>query len=137
MKKDKSMFFRILKFGIVGTSGVFVNQGIFILCTRQFNIDYRISSLIAIQTAITSNFLLNYFWTWNDRRLKRNSNVFSAFLKFNASSFITAFVFNWITLVFLTEILHIQDWISNLAGISVAAAVNFCVSNFWVFKTKI
>ena len=134
--KKNSLINRLLKFGAVGASGVVVNQGVFILCTRHYNIDYRISSLIAIQTAITSNFLLNYFWTWSDRKRKKTKDKFSAFIKFNLTSFITAFLFNWITLIFLTEILHIQDWISNLAGISVAAAVNFCVSNFWIFRNK-
>jgi len=132
MKEEKSFLIRLIKFGIVGTSGIFINQGILILCVKYFNIDYRIGSLIAIETAIISNFLLNYHWTWNDRKSKK----FVAFIKFNISSFITAFFLNWITLVFLTEVMNIQYWISNLAGIAVAAAVNFLISNFLIFKVK-
>jgi dolichol-phosphate mannosyltransferase len=135
MTNEKIAFFlRMIKFGIVGTSGIFVNQCVLVLCVKIFNIDYKIGSLMAIETAIITNFLLNYNLTFGDRKRKDVKSKAAAFLKFNATSFATAFLLNWGTLVFLTEVAHIKYWISNLAGIFVAAAVNFCVSNFWVFK---
>jgi len=124
----------MVKFGVVGTSGVFVNQGVLVLCVEILNVDYKIGSLMAIETAIITNFLLNYNWTFGDRKNKDAKSKSITFLKFNITSFTIAFLLNWGTLVFLTEVAHIEYWISNLAGILVAAAVNFCVSNFWVFK---
>ena len=121
---------RLVKFGIVGSSGVVVNQSVLILLAQY--IDYRIASLIAIETAIISNFIFNYNWTWKDRE----TDKFNAFLKFNMTSFISAFLLNWMILVFLTEVVGIKYYWSNLAGILVAAGFNFLVSNFWVFKQK-
>jgi dolichol-phosphate mannosyltransferase len=137
MENDKkNLLFRLIKFGIVGTSGIFVNQGILLLCVEKFDIDYRIASLMAIETAIVSNFILNYHWTWKDRKAKKIKEKATAFLKFNTTSFVTAFLLNWITLVFLTEFVGLQYKISNLVGIFFAAGVNFFVSNFWVFRKK-
>jgi dolichol-phosphate mannosyltransferase len=131
-KSNETLFFRLVKFGIVGTSGVIVNQCVLVLATKY--IDYRIGSLIAIETAIVSNFLLNYHWTWNDRKLEAIKDKTTAFIKFNLTSFTTAFLVNWTILVYLTEIVHVKYWTANLAGILVAAAINFCIGNFWVFK---
>ncbi|MDR0303300.1 MAG: GtrA family protein [Chitinispirillales bacterium] len=127
---------RFLKFAVVGSSGVVVNQTFLILAVKYLKIDYKIASLMAIETAIITNFILNYNWTWKDRKGKKVTDKLNAFVKFNISSFISAFFLNWITLIFLTEIIQIKFYISNLIGISVAACFNFLMSNFWAFKKK-
>ena len=96
--------------------------------------DYKIASLIAIETAIITNFILNSNWTFIDRKKETIKDNFNAFLKYKTSSFISAFFFNWITLIVLTEVFGVKFYISNLVGIAVAAIFNFLISNFLIFK---
>jgi dolichol-phosphate mannosyltransferase len=124
---------KLLKFGTVGGSGVIVNSGILYALTELLSIDYRISSLVAIEFAIINNFLWNYHWTFSERKAARKRGFFSMMLKFNISSGFTAFVINWGTLFLLTEHVHIYYQISNLIGIGLGTVVNFCLSHFWAF----
>ena len=48
-----------VKYCIVGFSGLFVNLGLYICLTRLFTIDMTVSSPIAIELSIISNFILN------------------------------------------------------------------------------
>ena len=134
MKISGADIARLVKFGIVGASGVIVNQTVLVFATKYLNIDYKISSLAAIETAVISNFLLNYNWTWKDRKKETAKDAAVALLKFNATSFFTAFCLNWTILVFLTEVAGVKYYWSNLAGIFAAAGFNFLASNFWVFR---
>jgi dolichol-phosphate mannosyltransferase len=130
---NKLPIVRLLKFGTVGGSGVIVNSGILYLLTEFLSIDYRISSLAAIECAIINNFLWNYYWTFSERKSARKRGFFSMMLKFNLSSGFTAFVVNWGILFILTEHFHIYYQISNLIGIGLGTIVNFCFSHFWAF----
>ena len=58
---------RFSRFFAVGASGVAVNMGFLILMTEGLGTPYAISSLVAIEFSILSNFTLNNAWTWSDR----------------------------------------------------------------------
>jgi dolichol-phosphate mannosyltransferase len=127
---------KFLKFCIVGGTGVIVNAGMLWLVTEVTGLDYRISSFAAIETAIISNFFLNYFWTFRERRTNQPHETFRTFLKFNFSSGLTAITINWGLLVLLTEVFGLYYQWSNLIGIIVGTLSNFLFSHFWTFKTK-
>jgi dolichol-phosphate mannosyltransferase len=57
----------MLKFGIVGASGVIVNNGVLLLLVS-LGMDDLAASIIATETAIITNFLGNSFWTWGDQK---------------------------------------------------------------------
>lgn len=131
----KSKILRVLKFGIVGASGVVVNQGMLMLL-RLTPLELEVRSPIAIEVAIISNFLLNYHWTWKDRKVNNKRGVFSRFLMFNASSGGTAFLFNYLPLLFMVNSLHWHEDLSNIIGIILASGFNFLFSHFVTFKHK-
>ena len=54
----------MLRFGVVGLSGVIVNQGLLMLLHGTIGAPLLLSSLIAIEVSILTNFLLNHTWTW-------------------------------------------------------------------------
>ena len=129
-----SKWLRIGRFGIVGVSGVVVNEGVLALLCFLFNKEhYQLWSIAAIELAILSNFILNSSWTWSDRPAASRKGRISRLLKFNAASGLVALV-NWGTMVLLTKTLGIDPLISNLVGIAFASGVNFIVSHFWTFK---
>ncbi len=59
---------RFVLFGAVGASGVAVNVGLLTMGT-QLGLPYWGAALLAVMTAMTSNFLLNNLLTFRDRRL--------------------------------------------------------------------
>lgn len=126
---------RIIKFGIIGSSGIIVNQSILYLFVEYVKLDYRISSIIAIECSIISNFFFNSIWTWGDRRVTRFKEHFIRLIKFNLSTGFTSFAFNWTILVLLTELLQMNYLFSNLIGIAIAAGINFFISHFWTFSS--
>jgi dolichol-phosphate mannosyltransferase len=127
---------RAFKFGSVGVSGVIVNTSILYVFTEQFGLDYRISSLIAIELSIINNFIWNSLWTWSDKKATSNRNLSKRFVKFHLSSALTAFVINYGLLIILTELFHIPYQLSNLVGIAFGSLLNFFFSHFWVFRHK-
>ncbi len=133
---NKNIMSKIIKFGLVGISGVGVNQGILWLLVEQVSLDYKIASIIAIECAIISNFMLNNLWTWQEIRCKSWGQYGTRLLKFNLSSGITALLFNWLTLILLTEYVGIHYLIANIMGIVCAAFFNFIISHYWTFQPK-
>lgn len=125
---------RVIKFGVVGGSGVIVNAGIFYALTKSSTIDYRLLSPIAIECAIINNFLWNHLWTWADKKTVRKRHVFQRLLKFNLSSGLTALVVNWGILILCYEVFGMNKYLSNLIGIALGTGLNFLVSHFWTFK---
>jgi len=124
---------RILKFGLVGITGVGVNMGMLYILTEYLQIIYIISSLIAIEISILSNFFLNDLWTWGDRAKK---SFWERFIQYHISVGLTAIMANWLILLILTELFGIYYLISNLIGIAVGTLSNYILNDLWTFKQK-
>jgi dolichol-phosphate mannosyltransferase len=127
---------QFIQFICVGGSGVIVNTGLLHVLTVAGKLDYRLSSLFAIECAIINNFFWNYRWTFSERKPDSRRRIPKIFLKFNVSSGLVAFVANWGMLVLLTEFLHMHYLMSNLIGIGFGTGANFLISHFWTFKPK-
>ncbi len=128
---------RFLKFSIVGGSGVAVNMGLLYLLTEVVGLYYIISSLVAIETSVITNFILNDFWTWRDKRGLTGSVFFIRLLKYNTSASLAAFIGNFVTLTALTEIFGFYYLIANLIGIGVGVMINFFLNDRWTYKVKV
>ena len=59
---------RFLKFCIVGTSGVLVNLAILALLADMLRLQTNLAAAIAIEISINTNFIINEYWTFHDRR---------------------------------------------------------------------
>ena len=83
---------RIFKFAFVGGIGTLVqlvSLGVFRFLLPSFKVlfvsDFLVATLLSIEAAIISNFILNNTWTFADRKLKA-SQIPSKFVAFNAAS---------------------------------------------------
>ncbi|MGQ9781537.1 MAG: glycosyltransferase [Nitrososphaeria archaeon] len=63
--------YRTFKFLAVGISGVFVNLGLLFLLVTYAHVSEFLAAIFSIEASIVSNFLLNDFWTFRDRRSGR------------------------------------------------------------------
>jgi dolichol-phosphate mannosyltransferase len=122
---------QLLKFGLVGCSGIFVNMFFLWFFTERIHFHYMISSPIAVELSIVWNFLLNNAWTFRDST--NPATFLTKMLKFHLTAF-GGFAINYIVLVGLTELVGLYYLLSNLAGIAVAFAWNYAVNVSWTWR---
>lgn len=63
---NKAFFFKFLKFGIVGFSGLIVDFGVTYLFKEKLKIHKYISSSLGFIVATATNYTLNRLWTFNN-----------------------------------------------------------------------
>ena len=125
---------RLIKFGIVGASGVVVNVGCLYLLTEFARIPYFIASVIAIELSIISNFTINLLWTWRDR--SEEGTLWTKIARYHIGAGATAFLGNYLILVALTEFFGMHYMISNLIGIAFGTFSNYLINDLWTFKKR-
>lgn len=119
---------KLIKFSIVGISGVYINEFLLYTLTDSLKLFYVISSVIAIQISIITNFVLNSVWTFNNENMTKDK-----FIKFESVCILGASV-NFIILIILTSLFNIHYLISNLIAILIAFVVNYSFSRKYVWK---
>ena len=121
-----------MKYSLVGVSGVFVNLGLYFLLTRYYEISELVAPLIAIESALISNFILNNFWTFGKRITQRRIRV--KFVKFHIVSGSSALI-NYSAFLTLFLVFGLYDILANLIGIGLAAIVNYLINSNWTWRT--
>ncbi len=124
---------RFIKFALVGASGVGVNALLLWVLTEKAGLFYMISAVIAIETSIITNFILNNFVTFNDRRTPGPAAFFLNMGKFNLVSLVGLGI-NFAVLTFFTQVFGLYYLLSNLIGIAGATLWNFFGNNWWTWK---
>jgi dolichol-phosphate mannosyltransferase len=123
---------RFVRFGVVGLSGVVVNQGLLMLLHGSLGAPLLLSSIVAIEISILTNFLLNHTWTW--RMSLRVPGLFRRMAQYHAAAVMAAFAGNVIVLMAAVELFGVDYRIANLAGIAVGMLINFTAGEVWIFR---
>jgi len=122
---------RFLKFCLVGLSGVGVNLGILWLLVEKAGLFKVLSSAIAIEVSIITNFLLNNYFTFGD---KRQSGSFLLRLgKFNIISLAGAGI-NLGLFWFFTSVLDVYYILAQVFGIIIATLWNYFLNTIWTWR---
>ncbi len=133
LMKRRGELLRMVKFGLVGLSGVGVNIGILYWLTESAGLFYLASAAIAIEVSIISNFSLNDYFTFADRREPGVKGFFKQMGKFNLVS-LFGLAINTIVLVMFTELFGVYYLISQLFGIAAATTWNYLGDIWWTWK---
>ncbi len=135
MEMNRESFERIVRFGIVGASGVVVNQGLLMVLHGHSGWPLPLASAVAIEVSILTNFALNSRWTWNvDLGGSFRRWMWKA-LQYHAATVLSAFAGNGTVLLALVYLFDVDYRLANLLGIVVGSALNFAAGEFWVFRT--
>ena len=126
-RKERDRFF---KFGLVGASGVFVNNGLLWLLVEYSSLPFYLCSIFAIEISILSNFALNDLWTWRDRR---EGAFISRLFRYNISTAFSSLFINITVLLFLKEWLGVPYLLANLVGIGCSVVFNFLINSVWTY----
>ncbi len=128
-------FKRLVKFGIIGTSGLVVNNFCLWLFYKQAGLMLALASPLAIAIAIFNNFTWNDLFTFRENRHRRKYTYFHRLVRYYASAAFGGLI-NYVTLLSLTHFLGWSYLLGNLAGIGLGMISNFLLSEFWVFRSK-
>lgn len=121
------------KYYAVGASGVLVNLGLLFYLTEYVGLWYFLSYTLAISASITSNFILNKFWTFRDSINSQRTIVM--YVKFVSVSLV-GMAIQLGTVYLLVESLSVYYMLAALVSISIAGAINFLMNRRWTFGIK-
>ncbi len=129
---------RFLRFCTVGLTGVFVNEGALKFFTEVSHLYYVYSSILAVEIAIISNFVLNEFWTFRDRSTLRPGmlNRLGRLVKFNLICAVGG-ILNVVTLWALTDLAGLYYLYSNLIGIGISTIWNYGLNSNITWEPKV
>jgi putative flippase GtrA len=122
-------FWKFLKFGVVGFSGVFVDFSLTYVCKEWIKIPKYIANAIGFSIAASSNYILNRIWTFHSN----NPEMFMEFSQFFAISIIGLGI-NTLILWILVSKYKKHFYLSKLFAIGVVTIWNFLANYFITFR---
>ena len=123
---------KIVRFGLVGLSGIFVNMGLLYALTEIAGLYYLVSAAIAIELSIVNNFIWNDVWTFKSAGDLRFERKVQRFASFQAVS-VGGLAINMVVLYLLADIAGVYYLVANLAGILIAFAWNYGVNRHYTW----
>lgn len=129
---EEGEIMRFIKFGLVGGSGILVNEGLLWLLWGIMGVYLLLASLVSVELSIIWNFIWNEVWTFRDRGEDGAKAFFKRMGKFNLVS-IVGLCLNVAILMFLHKAFGIYPLTANIAGIAVAFIWNFAANNLWTW----
>ncbi len=123
---------KIVRFGLVGFSGIFVNMGLLYALTEIAGIYYLVSAAIAIELSIVNNFIWNDVWTFKSAGDLRFERKVQRFASFQAVS-VGGLAINMVVLYLLADIAGVYYLVANLAGILIAFTWNYGVNRHYTW----
>ena len=121
------------KYYAVGATGIFVNLGLLYYLTEYVGLWYFLSYALAISVSITSNFILNKFWTFRDSVDSQKTIVM--YVKFVSVSLV-GMAIQLGSVYVLVESLTVYYMLAALISICIAGAINFIINRRWTFGVK-
>lgn len=118
---------RLMRFGTVGVIGFGVNEGLLYLVHGRFLLSLLLANVIAIESAIICNYLLNDRWTFHHPR-----PAFDRFLRFNGVSLVSLVV-NIAVVQLCTRYTGIHYLAANALGVLLAFGVNYGLNVYWAY----
>ncbi len=125
---------RFLRFGVVGGSGVLVNQGLLMFLHGFLGWPLLLSSIVAVETAILNNFFWSSVWIWRYDYERSAARVLRKLVQYQVATLFTSMVVNTGVLTALVYLFSVDYRLANLVGIAAGMGANFAAGEFWVFR---
>ncbi len=121
--------FRILKFGIVGISGIFVDFATTWFCKEKLKSNKYISNSIGFIFAATSNYILNRNWTFQSN----NTQIIKEYSSFLIISMIGLGINNLI-IYWLHGKMKLNFYFSKIIATGLVVVWNFLANYYYTFR---
>lgn len=136
-KRTSVRFFsKAARFYTVGASGLLLNYFVSLLFSGVLsNLWYLHATMVGIIFSITSNFILNKIWTFENRNfdLRKTVTQYGLFLGFSGVGAILQLGLVY----YLVDSRHLEYGISLILAVAIASIGNFLLNKKWTFKEKV
>ena len=122
-------FWKFIKFGVVGFSGLFVDFGITYVTKEWFKVQKYVANGIGFCTAATTNYYLNRIWTFHSE----DPEIAIEFFQFFIISLI-GLAINTLILWILVSKYKLNFYLSKLFAIGIVTIWNFLANYFITFS---
>ena len=120
-----------VRFGLVGLSGLVVNQLVFALFTEAGQLNYLIAAIVATQVSSTWNFLGIDLWAFRGRAARLSTAArYLSFLGVNNLTLVLRVPLLWL---FAAGLL-IDPLLANLLTLVILFAVRYLLSDSWIWR---
>lgn len=126
--KYRQLIDRILRYGIIGVSGVGVNLGVLTILHHLWPLQATLTYVIAVEASIISNYVLNAWFTFKARV------HFAGLMRYNVVSAGGLIVQTAIYKLLLLQ--HLNYIVADLIAIPFGTIIGFILSNVWVFRGR-
>ncbi len=129
MLRQRAKLGRAVRFCLVGGTGTAINTTVLYSLARGLGLPLPVSSAMAVELAVLSNYLLNDRFTFAARRPS-----FRRLAKFNITS-LAGLGVN-VTIIWILARHGVYFLAANLVGIAAAVVVNYTFSVAWVWRKE-
>jgi putative flippase GtrA len=125
---SKPLFFKFLKFSIVGFSGMIVDFGITYFCKERIRINKYVSNSVGFTMAASWNYAFNRVWTFRSN----DPAYIIQYSKFLAIAIIGLLISNGIVYI-LNEKRNLNFYLAKLVAIFIVVIWNFLANYRFTF----
>jgi dolichol-phosphate mannosyltransferase len=122
---------QLIKFGLVGLSGFFVNFAVYAFSLHVLGVHYLGAATLAFCVAVTNNFMWNRHWTFRARRHASHP-------AFQAARFLTvavsALIPNLVLLHLFVERADIDKIPAQVLAVCLVTPISFLGNKLWSFR---
>jgi putative flippase GtrA len=120
---------QLVRFGIVGGIGFFVNLVVYTLCVHVLGIDYHLAAVLAWVVAVMNNFALNRHWTFDARAGRAHFQA----IRFLIVS-LAALGVSLLLLTFLVDVVGLAKVPAQALAVAASMPLNFLGNKLWSFR---
>ncbi|MFJ4192334.1 GtrA family protein [Kitasatospora sp. NPDC089509] len=124
----------VVKFGIVGLSGVVVNFAIFWFCINGLGLASLRSNIAATVIAIATNYLGYRYWLYRDRDAASRKREITLFLVFSGFGMLIETGVLGFSQYVLGLDSNVEKMGAKVVGLAIATVFRFISYRTWVFK---
>jgi putative flippase GtrA len=135
-KASQKLAWRWIKFNLVGGIGIVVQLAALWVLVRVFLCNYLLATALAVEAAVLHNFLWHQHVTWADRIRNHWRDSAVRLLRFNLTNGLVSILGNLIMMRTLVGGFHVRIAIANLLSVACCSAVNFLLSEMYVFRLR-
>ena len=126
---------RFLRFGLVGGSGVLVNNAILLALVEGLKVPPVAAAVVATECAIVTNFVLNDRWTFADVRRQSSRPWFRRFASYNLLT-LGGLVLSVGVLALLHGVAGVHYLVANTVGIAAGTLWNYGSNHQWTWTAR-
>ncbi|MEV6212661.1 GtrA family protein [Kitasatospora sp. NPDC051914] len=134
VQRLRGMSDEMIKFGLVGLSGVAVNFLIFWICINGLGLASMRSNVAATLVAITTNYLGYRYWLYKDRDAASRKREITLFLLFSGAGMLIETGVVGFSDYVLGLNTHLELIAAKVVGLAIGTVFRFISYRTWVFK---